>query len=58
MEGVVFEECVRTACKQLAIKENGNCDRSERGLNVHKAMFHSFFSPENNAGGDTLSSPV
>jgi hypothetical protein len=54
MEEVVFEECVRAPCKQFAIKDNGNCDRSERGLNVHKAKLHSFFSPENNTGGDTF----
>jgi len=44
MEGVVVEECVRAACKQFAIKDNGICHRSAGGLHSHKAKLHSYFS--------------
>ena len=44
MEGVVVEVRVRAPCKRFAIKDNGICDRSARGLDGHKAKLHSFFS--------------
>jgi hypothetical protein len=53
MEGVVVEERVRAPCKRFAIKDNDICERSARGSEGHNAKLHSFFSPENNAGGDT-----
>ena len=43
MEGVVVDVRVRRPCKQFAIKDNGICDRSARGLDGHKAKLHSFF---------------
>ena len=53
MEGVVVEVRVRASCKRFAIKDNGIRDRCERGIDDRKGKLHSFFSPENNAGGDT-----
>ena len=44
MEGVVVEVRVRAPCKRFAIKDNGICDRSARGLDGHNAKPHSFFS--------------
>lgn len=44
MEEGVVEECVRASCKQFAIKDNGSCDRSQRGINDHRAKLRSFFS--------------
>ena len=52
MEGVVVEVRVRAPRKRFAIKGNGICDRSARGCDGHKANLHTFFSPENNTGGD------
>ena len=52
MEGVVVEVRARAPCKHLAIKDNRICDRSARGFDGQKANVHSFFSPENNTGGD------
>ena len=52
MEGVVVEVRVRAPCKRFVIKDNGICDRSALGFDGHNAKLHSFFSPENNAGGD------
>ena len=53
MEGVVVEVRVRASCNRFVIKDNGICDRSARGSEGLNAKLHSFFSPENNAGGDT-----
>jgi hypothetical protein len=52
MEGVVVEVRVRAPCKRFAIKGNAICHRSARVFDGHKAELHSFFSPENNTGGD------
>ena len=35
---------LRSPCKRFAIKDNGICDRSTRGLDGHNAKLHSFFS--------------
>ncbi len=35
---------VRAPCKRFAIKDNGICDRSERGFEGHNAKLRSFFS--------------
>jgi hypothetical protein len=48
----VVEVRVRAPCKRFAIKGNGICDRSARDFDGHKGKLHSFFSPENNTGGD------
>jgi hypothetical protein len=53
MEGVVDQVRVGAPCKRFAIKGNSICDRSARGFDGGSAKPHSFFSPENNAGGDT-----
>jgi hypothetical protein len=53
MEGVVVEVPVRAPCKRFAIKGNAICDRSAPCFDGHKAKLQTFFSPENNTGGDT-----
>ena len=53
MEGVVVGARVNAPCKRFAIKDNGIGDRSASGFEGDRAKPHSFFSPENNAGGDT-----
>jgi len=53
MEELVVEVPMRTSRKRFAIKDNGICDCSSRGFAGDSAEPHGFFSPENNAGGDT-----